>query len=201
MLPNWVRTSALLLVVAAGASACANSNAVQPGIIQPSGQPYGQPSGQPSAQVAAQTSAPAPASAATGDIGAVGRVVSVRDIEMRGGAPAGGSGMGRGTLTGGMIGAAGGMAIGSARSRTIGGGLVGALIGAVMGGVAGAIFDQQGGGGVGRGIEVIVEKDDGQTLTLAQRDDGDVQLGDRVVVVADRNGAAKAVRDAQRRSD
>jgi outer membrane lipoprotein SlyB len=194
MLPKWVRNSALLLVVAAGVSACANSNAVQPGIIQASGQP--------SAQAAAQTSGPAPASMApaTADIGAIGRVVSVRDIEMRGGAPAGGSGMGRGTLTGGMIGAAGGMAIGSARSRTIGGGLVGALIGAVMGGVAGSIFDRQG-GGVGRGIEVIVEKDDGQTLTLAQRDDGDVQLGDRVVVVADRNGSAKAVRDTQRRSD
>jgi outer membrane lipoprotein SlyB len=211
MLPRWVRNSALPLVVAAGVSACANSNAVQPGIQtsgQAPGQVYGQAPGQyapPPAQtqqVYSQASASAPASSmpATADIGAIGRVVSVRDIEMRGGAPSGGSGMGRGTFTGGMIGAAGGMAIGSATSRTMGGGLVGMLIGAVMGGVAGAIVDRQG-GGVGRGIEVIVEKDDGQTLTIAQRDDGDVQLGDRVVVVADRSGAAKAVRDTQRRSD
>jgi outer membrane lipoprotein SlyB len=38
-------------------------------------------------------------------------------------------------------------------------------------------------------------------MVIAQRDDGDVQLGDRVVVVADRSGVAKAVRDTQRRSD
>ena len=186
MLPRWVRTLALPLVVAAGVSACASGNAVQPGIQTAS-----------AASGATMAGGSAPGSA---DIGATGRVVSVRDIEMRGGAPAGGSGMGRGTFTGGMIGAAGGMAIGSATSRSMGGGLVGALLGAVLGGVAGNIYDRQG-GGVGRGIEVVVEKDDGQTVTLAQRDDGDVQLGDRVVVVADRNGAAKAVRDTQRRSD
>jgi outer membrane lipoprotein SlyB len=189
MLPSWVRVAVLPLLVAAGVSACANGNAVQPGVIQTSSSTSAGP-------VSVGTMP------ATADLGAAGRVVSVRDIEMRGGTPSGygGSGMGRGTLTGGMIGAAGGMAIGGATSRTLGGGLVGALLGAVMGGIAGNIYDRQG-GGVGRGIEVVVEKDDGQTVTVAQRDDGDVQLGDRVVVVADRNGTAKAVRDTSRRSD
>src|SRR5688572_10824551 len=102
MLPKWVRTSGLLLVVAAGVSACANGNAVQPGVVQTSGQPSAQAAGQPYGPAGGQTYAPAsgqtygPASAstapATAGIGATGRVVSVRDIEMRGGAPSGGSG-------------------------------------------------------------------------------------------------------------
>ncbi len=45
------------------------------------------------------------------------------------------------------------------------------------------------------GIEVTVQKDNGQRVTIAQRDDGDVQMGDRVAIVYDRNGVAKAVRD------
>ena len=55
--------------------------------------------------------------------------------------------------------------------------------------------------GAGRGIEVTVQKDDGQRVTIAQRDDGDVQMGDRVAIVYDRNGVAKAVRDAGYRQD
>lgn len=170
MLPRWVRLLLLPLVLAAGVSACADGNAVSPGVIQSGGGSAG--------------------------IGEQGRVVSIREIDMRGGA---GSGGGRGALTGGMFGAAGGAAIGSMTSGSWGGGLIGAVLGAVGGAIAGAIYDRQ--GGVGRGIEVVVQKDDGQTLTIAQRDDGDVQLGDRVMVVADRNGVAKAVRDTQRRAD
>jgi outer membrane lipoprotein SlyB len=131
-----------------------------------------------------------------GGVGDTGRVVSIREIDMRGGQ---GSGGGRGALTGGMIGAAGGAAIGGATSRSWGGGLIGAVLGAVGGAIAGSIYDRH--GGTGRGIEVVVQKDDGQTMVIAQRDDGDVQLGDRVMVVADRSGVAKAVRDTQRRSD
>jgi hypothetical protein len=33
---------------------------------------------------------------------------------------------------------------------------------------------------------------------VAQRDDGDVQLGDRVQIVQDRQGVAKVVRDTSR---
>src|SRR5262249_17937930 len=56
-------------------------------------------------------------------------------------------------------------------------------------------------GGGGRGIEVTVQRDDGQTVTVAQRDDGDVQLGDRVQIVQDRSGTAKVVRDSGRQPD
>ena len=46
-----------------------------------------------------------------------------------------------------------------------------------------------------RGIEVTVQKDDGQQVKVAQYDDGDVQMGDRVQIVYDSHGVAKAVRD------
>ncbi|NDH62015.1 MAG: hypothetical protein EBY18_10280, partial [Alphaproteobacteria bacterium] len=77
--------------------------------------------------------------------------------------------------------------------------LVGALLGAVGGAIAGSIIDGQ--QGTGRGIEVVVQRDDGQKMTVAQRDDGDVQLGDRVQVVQDRQGVAKVVRDSSRTPD
>ncbi|HYC66364.1 MAG TPA: hypothetical protein VEC14_16665 [Reyranellaceae bacterium] len=165
----------LPLVLAAGVSACANSGGVSPG-VQTAG--YGSTQG------------------TTAGIGESGRVVSIRDIDMRGGA---GSGGGRGTFTGGMIGAGAGGMIGGMTSRSWSGGLIGALLGAVGGAIAGNIYDRH--GGVGRGIEVVVQKDDGQTMTIAQKDDGDVQLGDRVMVVADRNGVARAVRDTTNRAD
>ena len=44
----------------------------------------------------------------------------------------------------------------------------------------------------------MVQRDDGQKITVAQRDDGDVQLGDRVQIVQDRQGVAKVVRDTSR---
>ena len=47
----------------------------------------------------------------------------------------------------------------------------------------------------GRGIEVTVQRDDGQKVTVAQRDDGDIQLGDRVQIVQNRQGVAQVVRD------
>ena len=39
------------------------------------------------------------------------------------------------------------------------------------------------------------------TVTIAQADNGDVQMGDRVRIVQDRNGAAVAVRDQSYRRD
>ena len=56
--------------------------------------------------------------------------------------------------------------------------MVGGLLGAVAGGIAGTAIDQN---STRRGIEVTVQKDDGQQVTIAQHDDGDVQMGDRVV--------------------
>ena len=176
MSSKWVRLSLLPLVLAGGLAAC-DSGGVQPGIVN--------------------TSAAGPASNGGNVIpGSNGRVVSIREVALKGG---GGGGSGQGALMGGLVGAAGGAAIGGATSRSVGGGLVGALLGAVGGAIAGSIMDGQ--RGSGRGIEVVVQRDDGQKMTVAQLDDGDVQLGDRVQVVQDRQGVAKVVRDNTRASD
>jgi outer membrane lipoprotein SlyB len=111
---------------------------------------------------------------------------------------AGGSGISGGTLAGGGIGMAGGAAIGAATTNSVGGAVVGGLLGAVGGAIAGNIVDR---GSGQRGIEVTVQKDDGQTVAIAQPDNGDVQMGDRVRIVQDRNGAAIAVRDQGFRRD
>jgi len=105
-----------------------------------------------------------------------GRVVSIREVAVRGG----GSGVSNGTL--------------------VGGALVGGLLGAVGGAIAGTVIDSSGGGSQ-RGIEVTVQKDDGQTVVIAQADNGDVQMGDRVRIVQDRNGVASAIRDSGYRRD
>jgi len=123
-----------------------------------------------------------------------GRVMSIREVQL-----SGGSGVSGGTLAGGGIGMAGGAAIGAATTNSLGGALVGGLLGAVGGAIAGNIIDRGGSGQ--RGIEVTVQKDDGQTVAIAQPDTGDVQMGDRVRIVQDRNGAAIAVRDQSGRRD
>jgi outer membrane lipoprotein SlyB len=127
--------------------------------------------------------------AQTGD---QGRVMSIREVPLRGG-----QGMNDGTLVGGGLGAAGGAAIGAATTNSVGGAVVGGLLGAVGGAIAGNIVGR--GSSTQRGIEVTVQKDDGQTVTIAQADNGDVQMGDRVRIVQDRNGVAVAVRDQSRR--
>ena len=125
-----------------------------------------------------------------------GRVMAIREVPVRGG----GSGASNGTVIGGGLGAAGGAAIGAATTNSIGGALVGGLLGAVGGAIAGTAIDR-GGGGSQRGIEVTVQKDDGQTVVIAQADNGDVQMGDRVRIVQARNGVASAVRDPGYRRD
>jgi outer membrane lipoprotein SlyB len=123
-------------------------------------------------------------------------VVSIREVAVRGG----GSGVSNGTLVGGGLGAAGGAAIGAATTNSIAGALVGGLLGAVGGAIAGTVIDSSGSGSQ-RGIEVTVQKDDGQTIVVAQADNGDVQMGDRVRIVQDRNGVASAIRDPGNRRD
>jgi outer membrane lipoprotein SlyB len=71
---------------------------------------------------------------------------------------------------------------------------------AVGGAIAGAAIDSIGGGSQ-RGIDVTVQKDDGQMVVVAQADNGDVQMGDRVRIVQDRNGVASAIRDSGHRRD
>jgi outer membrane lipoprotein SlyB len=126
--------------------------------------------------------------------GEQGRVMSIREVPLRSS-----SGMNDGTLVGGGLGAAGGAAIGAATTNSVGGAVVGGLLGAVGGAIAGNIVGRN--GSSQRGIEVTVQKDDGQTVTIAQADNGDVQMGDRVRIVQDSNGVPVAVRDQGYRRD
>jgi outer membrane lipoprotein SlyB len=126
--------------------------------------------------------------------GETGRVVSIREVPIR----TRYSGASDGTLIGGGVGAAGGAAIGAATTRTVGGAVVGGVLGAVGGAIAGTAIDQN---TTRRGIEVTVQRDDGQRVTVAQVDDGDIQMGDRAIIVYDRNGVAKVVRDTGYRRD
>ena len=178
-------------------------NAVQPGIVSTSaggsyGGSYGSgPSGSGSygngpypSQGVQTASAQGSAYAAPG-VGGSGRVVSVREVGLQG---AGGGGGGNGALMGGLLGAGAGATIGAVTSRTLGGGLVGALLGAVGGAIPGTIADGQ--HGAGRGIEVG-PRDDGQQVTVAQRDDGDIQRAtgpDRAESPRRCTGCARATR-------
>ena len=128
-------------------------------------------------------------SGASGFRGETGRVVAQREVALRGG-----TGMSDGTLIGGGVGAAGGAVIGAATTDTVGGAVVGGLLGAVSGAIAGNIIDRPN----RRGMEVTVQKDDGQQITIAQADDGTVHMGDRVVIMYDNKGVARAVRDTAR---
>jgi outer membrane lipoprotein SlyB len=133
-------------------------------------------------------------STAGGYRGETGRVVAINEVAIRGNR----SGMNDGTLVGGGVGAAGGAAIGAATTNSVGGAVVGGLLGAVGGAIAGTAIDR---GSSRRGIEVTVQKDNGGQVKIAQPDDGDVQMGDRVQIVYDGNGVAKAVRDTTPRRD
>jgi outer membrane lipoprotein SlyB len=127
--------------------------------------------------------------------GETGRVIAIREVPVRAGRS---SGVSDGTLIGGGLGAAGGAAIGAATTNSVGGAVVGGLLGAVAGGIAGTAVDQN---TTRRGIEVTLQRDNGQRVTVAQVDDGDIQMGDRAMIVYDRNGVAKIVRDTGYRRD
>src|SRR3954462_12092598 len=133
-------------------------------------------------------------SAAGGYRGEAGRVVSIRDINLSERK----QGISDGTLIGGGIGGVGGAVAGAAIGGTAGSAVLGGVLGAVGGAIAGTAIDRN---SSTRGIEGTIQKDDGQMVTIAQRDDGDVQMGDRVMIVYDGNGIARAVRDSGRRRD
>ena len=132
--------------------------------------------------------------APSGSRGEYGRVMAIREVPLRSNQ----SGVSNGTLIGGGVGAAGGAVAGAAIGGNAGSAILGGLLGAVGGAVAGTAIDRN---RTRRGIEVSVQKDDGQTVANAQADDGDVQMGDRVVIVYDRNGVARVVRETGRRRD
>jgi outer membrane lipoprotein SlyB len=168
MFGKWLFALVAPLALAATLSAC-NEQGVQPGVVQ--------------------------TSAAEGFRGEAGRVVSIREVALRGTQ----SGANDGTLIGGGVGAAGGAIAGAAIGGNAGSALLGGVLGAVGGAIAGTAIDRN--TGTRQGIEVTVQKDDGTSVVIAQRDDGDVQMGDRVIIVYDRNGVARAVRETGRRRD
>jgi len=181
MFGKWLLGFLGPLALVATLGACAN-NGVQPGIVSTSS----------SSTATASTYG----NAVPGD---PGRVVAINEVNLAG---SGGGGSGNGPFLGGILGAGSGAAIGAATSHSVVGGVVGGILGAVGGAILGTIFENNGGAvGGGRGIEVTVQKDDGQTVRVAQRDDGDVQLGDRVQIVQGRGGVAKVVRDNSRGYD
>jgi len=134
-------------------------------------------------------------SAAGGYRGEAGRVVGIRDVDLSQRR----AGVSDGTLIGGGVGAAGGAIAGAAIGGNAGSAILGGVLGAVGGAIAGTAIDRQ--TSTRQGIEVTVQKDDGTSVVIAQRDDGDVQMGDRVIIVYDRNGVARVVRDTGRRRD
>lgn len=172
---KFVRSALLPLVLAAALGACA-SNGVQPGFVQ-----------------TASTATPPP--------GSSGRVVAINDVSLQGGSGAS-SGSGQGPIVGGLLGGLGGAAIGASGGRGLGGGLIGGVLGVVGGAIAGTIVDRHSGSvGGGRGIQVTVQSDDGQKAVVAQRDEGDIQLGDRVQIVEGPGGVPKVVRENSRAPD
>lgn len=134
------------------------------------------------------------AAAAGGFRGEAGRVVAIRDVDLQNTR----RGVSNGTLIGGGVGGVGGAVAGAAIGGTAGSAVLGGVLGAVGGAIAGTAIDRN---SPSRGIAVTVNKDDGQQVVIAQRDDGDVQMGDRVIIVYDNEGVARAVRDTGRRRD
>jgi outer membrane lipoprotein SlyB len=129
---------------------------------------------------------------AEGFRGEAGRVVSIREVSVRSNQ----QGVSDGTLIGGGVGAAGGAIAGAAIGGSAGSAVLGGVLGAVGGAIAGTAIDRN---STRQGIEVTVQKDDGTSVVIAQRDDGSIQMGDRVIIVYDRNGVARVVRDTGRR--
>ena len=167
MFGKWLFALLAPLALAATLSAC--NEGVQPGVVQ--------------------------TSAVQGFRGETGRVVSIREVGVRGNQ----TGANDGTLIGGGVGAAGGAIAGAAIGGTAGSAILGGVLGAVGGAIAGTAIDRQ--TSTRQGIEVTVQKDDGTSVVIAQRDNGDIQMGDRIMIVYDNNGVASVVRDTGRRRD
>ncbi|HET6196963.1 MAG TPA: hypothetical protein VFE12_14465, partial [Acetobacteraceae bacterium] len=127
------------------------------------------------------------AAPAGGFRGEAGRVVAIQDVDLQNTR----RGVSNGTLIGGGVGGVGGAVAGAAIGGTAGSAVLGGVLGAVGGAIAGTAIDRN---STTRGIAVTINKDDGSQVTIAQRDDGDVQMGDRVIIIYDNDGVARAVR-------
>ncbi len=109
-----------------------------------------------------------------------GQVVEVRQVQIEG------TKSGVGALAGGAMGGALGSGIGRGSGSTIA--IVG---GAIAGAAAGAAAEEA----VTKqpGLEITVRMDSGQTLSLVQGMDPPVQVGDRVKLMRNPDGSARAI--------
>src|SRR4051812_3896014 len=167
MFGKWLFALLAPLALAVTLTAC-NEQGVQPGVVH--------------------------TSAAGGYRGEVGRVVSIRDVNLAERK----RGVSDGTLIGGGVGAAGGAIAGAAIGGNAGSAVLGGVLGAVGGAIAGTAIDRN---STRQGTEVTVQKDDGTSVVIAQRDNGDIQMGDRIMIVYDANGVPSVARDPGRRRD
>jgi len=113
-----------------------------------------------------------------------GEVIEVRQILIEG------TKSGVGTLAGGVLGGALGSGIGRGAGRTIG--VVG---GAIAGGVAGSAVEES--ATKQPGLEVTIRMDSGKTIALVQGIDPPVYAGDRVRVLRNPDGSARAIPTAE----
>ena len=111
-----------------------------------------------------------------GTVGQVNRtisatVISVREVDVAGTTGLGG---GVGAVSGGVIGSAAGG--GDAR-----GNIIGAIAGAVVGGLAGSAIE--GSATKQKGMEYVVETDNGNLMTMVQGTDASFVVGQKVLVL------------------
>ena len=113
-----------------------------------------------------------------------GEVIEVRQVLIEG------TKSGVGTLAGGALGGALGSGIGRGAGTTIG--VVG---GAIVGGIAGSAVEE--GATKQPGLEVTIRMDTGRTIALVQGIDPPVRVGDRVKVLRNPDGSARAIPTAE----
>lgn len=113
-----------------------------------------------------------------------GEVIEVRQVLIEG------TKSGVGTLAGGVLGGAVGSGIGRGAGSTIG--VVG---GAIVGGLAGSAVEE--GATQQPGVEVTIRMDTGRTIALVQGIDPPVGVGDRVKVLRNPDGSARAIPTAE----
>lgn len=89
-----------------------------------------------------------------------------------------------GTAAGGVAGGVLGSTVGGGSGRT-----VATVIGALVGAAAGTAAEE----GITRkpGLEIIVKKDNGQTIVVVQEDDVVISAGDRVRIITARDGITR----------
>ena len=113
-----------------------------------------------------------------------GEIIEVRQVLIEG------TKSGVGTLAGGALGGALGSGIGRGAGSTIG--VVG---GVIVGGIAGSAVEE--GATQQPGVEVTIRMDTGRTIALVQGIDPPVFVGDRVRVLHNPDGSARAILTAE----